>query len=220
MNNNSGYALIGQDLHNASHPSYRVPLSISLANTHAATLLSLLHDQHQMNVSGMMAWGDGDDFPLRWGEIIPLWFFMTQHHQHQQQQQPRHKHGGTEQLMRTLIMSQPSRRSTEGSTSAMLTELHDMGALTMKYLDGLLERVMIVISSDLAHTHSADGPYGYSPAAQPFDDAITRWAQTMDDTWLIKQAAPLLDDAKSCGFTGNYYTRTPLMMLLLLLRTM
>lgn len=39
---------------------------------------------------------------------------------------------------------------------------------------GLQERVVVVISADLAHTHSADGPYGYSPAAQPFDRACGR----------------------------------------------
>jgi len=33
------------------------------------------------------------------------------------------------------------------------------------------ERVVVVISSDLAHTHQASGPNGYSPSAEPFDAA-------------------------------------------------
>ena len=32
-----------------------------------------------------------------------------------------------------------------------------------------------VVSSDLAHTHLASGPYGYCPCAQPFDDAVIEW---------------------------------------------
>ena len=32
------------------------------------------------------------------------------------------------------------------------------------------QRIAVIISADLAHTHKADGPYGYSNASQPFDD--------------------------------------------------
>lgn len=38
------------------------------------------------------------------------------------------------------------------------------------------QRVVVVISADLAHTHSADGPYGFSPHAEPFDRAVRAWA--------------------------------------------
>ena len=31
------------------------------------------------------------------------------------------------------------------------------------------ERVLVVVSADLAHTHLASGPYGYSNASEPFD---------------------------------------------------
>jgi hypothetical protein len=41
-------------------------------------------------------------------------------------------------------------------------------------LDAQPQSIVLIISSDLAHTHSADGPYGYSPAAQPFD---TVWSE-------------------------------------------
>ena len=37
-------------------------------------------------------------------------------------------------------------------------------------LEPLKERVAVIISADLAHTHLASGPYGYSNASQPFDD--------------------------------------------------
>lgn len=40
-------------------------------------------------------------------------------------------------------------------------------------MDDALQRIAVIISADLAHTHSPDGPYGYSNASQPFDDVGT-----------------------------------------------
>ena len=72
------------------------------------------------------------------------------------------------------------------------------------YIDALAERVVVLISSDLAHTHLANGPYGYSPAAKPFDAAIGRWATDplAHASALLKEAAGLEAHALSCGFTG------------------
>ena len=33
----------------------------------------------------------------------------------------------------------------------------------------MTERVVVVISADLAHTHLSSGPYGYSNTSEPFD---------------------------------------------------
>lgn len=38
-----------------------------------------------------------------------------------------------------------------------------------KYLENLKQKVVVIISADLAHTHLKSGPYGYSDAAEPFD---------------------------------------------------
>lgn len=43
------------------------------------------------------------------------------------------------------------------------------GASLFAYLESLPEKVVVVISADLAHTHLASGPYGYSNASEPFD---------------------------------------------------
>ena len=43
------------------------------------------------------------------------------------------------------------------------------GASLYAYLESLAEKVVVVISADLAHTHLASGPYGYSNASEPFD---------------------------------------------------
>ena len=36
-------------------------------------------------------------------------------------------------------------------------------------LEPLKEKVVVIISADLAHTHMSTGPYGYSNASEPFD---------------------------------------------------
>jgi aromatic ring-opening dioxygenase LigB subunit len=51
----------------------------------------------------------------------------------------------------------------------MIPELQNLGKILFDKLDSLKENVAIIISSDLAHTHLNNGPYGYSPAAEPFD---------------------------------------------------
>ncbi|EGD78616.1 hypothetical protein PTSG_01592, partial [Salpingoeca rosetta] len=96
--NGSGYALIGQDLHNASFPSYKVPLHASLAPNVTKALTHLLSSEHGQNVSGLTGFGDGDDMPLRWGEVIPLSFLEP------------HLNASHTQV---AILSMPSRRYTQ-----------------------------------------------------------------------------------------------------------
>ena len=57
-------------------------------------------------------------------------------------------------------------------------------------------------TSDLAHTHLASGPYGYSKAAEPFDQAVGQWASTLEPKPLLVTARSLVADALSCGYTG------------------
>ena len=53
----AGWADIGSDLHNASHPTYRVPLpSVPLAKNRTGLLLKALHDE---NASTLLSFADG-----------------------------------------------------------------------------------------------------------------------------------------------------------------
>ena len=66
-------------------------------------------------------------------------------------------------------------------------------------------KVMILISADLAHTHydARNMPYGYCECAQIYDDAITKWVETMDRDYLLQTARLMQSEgAKSCGFGG------------------
>ncbi|KAL5004934.1 hypothetical protein ScPMuIL_018390 [Solemya velum] len=141
---------------------------------------------YSLNVSGLSGYGQpgnsGEPFPLKWGEVIPLHFIKALNRS------------------KTIILSHPSRRYTEDVQ--MIPELLDLGYRLCKYLEDLKETVIIVISADLAHTHSKDGPYGYSNTSEPFDRACGLWAQTLDGSSLLVTAAGYVDRALSCGFTG------------------
>ncbi|XP_033750168.1 protein CA_C1420-like [Pecten maximus] len=142
--------------------------------------------KHVLNLTGLTAFGppgkSDEDFPLRWGEVIPLYFIPNL------------------SRIKVVVMSQPSRRYTE--SVAMIPELTELGCHLYDYLQALDQNVVMMVSADLAHTHRKDGPYGYSDAAEPFDKACGHWAETMDSNSLLVTAAKYVDKALSCGYTG------------------
>ena len=62
------------------------------------------------------------------------------------------------------MMGQPRFNSRE--------ELVEFGRILFKVLNEYDRQVSTVFSADMANTHAADGPYGYSPAAKIYDDAV------------------------------------------------
>lgn len=180
--NASGFARIGDDLYNISHQDYDVPVNVSLdANlTEAVAGLGTT-----ANVTTLAAWGDSEPFPLRWGEGIPLLLLQE---------------GGYDPDA-AVVASLPARRYV--SSADMVNEMRRLGNDVGALLVADTRRVAVVVSGDLAHTHSADGPYGFSPTAEPFDLAIGTWLRNLTDaTSLVVDAAELADDAKSCGYLG------------------
>ncbi|CAG5114861.1 unnamed protein product [Candidula unifasciata] len=141
---------------------------------------------YQNNVSGLSGYGppgqSSEPFPLRWGEVIPFHFMP----------------GLNES--KVVILSHPSRRYSEDVE--MIPELLKLGSSLYSILETSSKRVVIVISADLAHTHSASGPYGYSNASEPFDEACGKWATSLQPDYLLTTAASLVDQALSCGYTG------------------
>ena len=84
----------------------------------------------------------------------------------------------------------------------MIPELLELGRAMRRLIDTSDRRVLVVMSGDLAHTHSAEGPYGYSAAAEPFDLAVGEWGRSLDVRHLRRDAAALVTDAKVCGWGG------------------
>ena len=175
------------DTDNCVCPPCCFNVTVSLDVNLTESLVTKLRGQKEA-VSAVSAFGppgqSDEPFPLKWGEVIPLYFIQN----------------GGEESFHAVILSQPSRRYTEDVK--MIPELLQLGKELYHMLDSLPQRVAMVISGDLAHTHSKDGPYGYSPAAEPFDEACGKWVESMSDPPLLREAAGLVDKALSCGFTG------------------
>lgn len=139
------------------------------------------------NVTFLSAFGppgkEDVPFPLRWGEIVPIYF-------------------SKEVLSKTkfVFLSHPSHRYTDDVI--MIPELYKLGSNLRYFVDSLNKSVAIVISADLAHTHLKSGPYGFSTAAEPFDKACGKWVTSQDSKVLLVEAAGYVDKALSCGYTG------------------
>jgi len=178
----AGVAHVGQDLHNASFPTYDVHLSANASRPAASALVEALRGH--AHVSGLLAFADAEPIALRWGEVIPLSFLAP--------------------LLRSaplLTCSIPTRRLAQ-SGAPMTAELLRLGGALSARLEAMPHRVALLTSADLAHTHLPSGPYGYSAAAAPFDAAVGRWAATLHDEPLLSAARALVPRALSCGYPG------------------
>eukprot|EP00531_Pseudo-nitzschia_arenysensis_P015854 CAMPEP_0116152080 /NCGR_PEP_ID=MMETSP0329-20121206/20456_1 /TAXON_ID=697910 /ORGANISM="Pseudo-nitzschia arenysensis, Strain B593" /LENGTH=371 /DNA_ID=CAMNT_0003648769 /DNA_START=473 /DNA_END=1588 /DNA_ORIENTATION=- len=173
---------------------YNVTLDINLAPTSLANdLLATLHEQ-QHPVSGVYSYNDEAPIPLNWGEIVPLLLLPK------------------ESNVLPLIWTFPYRRYNH--SVQMVPELLGLGADLMEWASERPEKIAILVSGDLSHTHQESGPYGYSKASAPFDEAIGKWAggDMSDEKWdpcgweaataLLNKATKLQPNAMSCGFTG------------------
>jgi aromatic ring-opening dioxygenase LigB subunit len=207
----SGSADIGKDLHNASHAPYRVHLpTIALDPRLSQQLVDeLIALQQNVSVIQVSA-DDSVDMPLQWAEVIPLMLIPPR---------PQSRHSllppssslrqgrrldmpTTGQQRRHLILSQPLRRYTHAPD--MVSELVALGQILRTWIDARPERVAVVISGDMSHTHRSDGPYGYSNQSSALDTAVGRWAADpcRQPAALLEEARSLQPKALSCGFTG------------------
>lgn len=171
------------DADNCLQPPCRYFLNVTMHGDIARHVMDVFgYDRNVSGLSGFGPVGNTEAFPLRWGEVIPLLFV---------------KNISNSQV---VIISQPTRRYTDDV--GMISELLRLGGDLYDYLESRKERIAVVISADLAHTHKASGPYGYSNASEPFDLAVGKWAASLDSISLLKTAANLVDRALSCGYTG------------------
>jgi aromatic ring-opening dioxygenase LigB subunit len=205
----SGSADIGKDLHNASHSSYRVHLPTIALDPRLSEMLVEELIAFQQNVSAIQVYaGDSEGIPLQWAEVIPLMLIPPRQKQSQSPSSPLRQRrlddavSTSTQPRRHIILSQPLRRYTHATD--MVSELVALGRMLRKWIDARPERVAVVISADMSHTHRPDGPYGYSNQSAAFDAAVGRWAADpcRQALSLLEEARSLQPEALSCGFTG------------------
>ena len=174
------------DTDNCACPPCCYNLSVAMVTNGTKMLVSILKEEKE-SVSYLSAFGPpGNEdvpFPLRWCEVVPLYFTKKALRQ-----------------SKVIILSQPTRRYTD--QVQMIPELTQLGNRLFKILQSRPERIEMIISADLAHTHLKSGPYGFSTVADPFDQACGEWVTTRDSDKLLVKAASYVNKAQSCGFTG------------------
>jgi aromatic ring-opening dioxygenase LigB subunit len=181
-----GSAVIGDDLYDDQKKGkeYNVSLEdVNLAPALAVDLLTELLAKAE-NVSGIYSYNDGTAMPLNWGEIIPLLLLPQSFQQ------------------KCLLLSMPQRRYDHGPE--MVPELLRLGQEIEIWAQNRPERIAVIISGDLSHTHQPEGPYGYSNTSAIFDRAIGHWASSPCERAdsLLQVASNLQPTAMSCGYTG------------------
>ncbi|MFX0091156.1 MAG: hypothetical protein ACFFBD_05275 [Candidatus Hodarchaeota archaeon] len=165
---------------NGEYSNFKVKIEIE------QTLVSQLYDylrKKDVAITGITSYGAMMEIPLRWGEVVPLWFLKDL------PSQPKY-----------LIMSQPTRRNKHAIK--MIPELLELGNHLKSFFESLDKKVVVIVSADLAHTHSVDGPYKHSKTAEPFDQLIEHWASTLNTDPLLKKTKDLLYRALCCGYIG------------------
>ncbi|MHB1636914.1 MAG: DODA-type extradiol aromatic ring-opening family dioxygenase [Thermoplasmataceae archaeon] len=106
-------------------------------------------------------------FPIDFGSLIPLSFFKSN---------------------KAVLIGQ-SRIWDIAMLYTLGESLHDILSMgSTKY--------SIVFSADQAHTHSAEGPYGYSPKAQIYDHVIRNCATSSDFSGLFTMDRTFVEEAK------------------------
>ncbi len=125
----------------------------------------------------------GDGVPLLWGSVVPLYFMQSR------------------AAVPVVVLSVPSRRLDDNAVP-MTDELVAVGKAVARVASTNAKRIGLVISGDLAHTHLAAGPYGWSPDAAPFDAAVAQWLTNgarFGEMGPLKDLAP---KALSCAYAG------------------
>lgn len=188
----AGTATVGRDLLRPL-PRYEVSLQVSMNRSLANSLFSHLHRAREKSgrtspydeVESLLSFLDMDPAPLGYGEIFPLLFLNR---------------AGVLEKASTLILSIPTARYNH--TNAMIPSTLSLGQKLSQFFELLDARVVIAVSTDLAHKFEPWGPFGYNAKSAAFDAAMGEWASTLNADALLKVGAALEEEVYSCGYLG------------------
>jgi aromatic ring-opening dioxygenase LigB subunit len=160
------------------YSEFRVEVNLDIDST---KLLRDFLQSKNNRVGSITAFTQGVPTPLRWGEVVPLWFLKEIPCSYQ-------------------IMSIPSRRYKHADE--MIPELQKIGRDIQEFLSNIDTDVILLISADLAHTHMNKEPFKFHADASVFDSLIAKWVVHRSTSILTEEALPLLDNALCCGYAG------------------
>jgi|GEM_PF-3002994 len=117
---------------------------------------------------------------LTWGELVPLHYL------------------GSAGSPRVVVISLPRSRA---SLPQLQSQFFALGQALFAFADRDRRRISLVISADLAHTHTAAGPYGVHSSAPVFDRLAQEWAWQPTRERLAR-LLELQPTALACGMAG------------------
>lgn len=168
-------------------------VDVNIASDVSQNLCDHLTSTHKNDARFQMvtSYAPSENIVLRWGEVIPIWFIQQQSDK-------------TADAPEFIFFSMPRKRLTKEVD--MIPELFQIGKSLKDFFAEMKERVVVVISADLAHTHnhSVQGqptPFGLNDNAEVMDSTLEKWAKTLDTSLLHVEAAKYVD-TYVCGFTG------------------
>jgi aromatic ring-opening dioxygenase LigB subunit len=116
--------------------------------------------------------GPSSCMPMDWGTLVPLWFFAR----------------GKSSKPKVVIVT-PSREIP-------LSNLVRFGSIIAETARASGKPIAFVASADQGHAHSADGPYGFHPAAKEFDELIKNAVLGNNLKPLLDLPLKFIEDAK------------------------
>lgn len=146
--------------------------------------------------------GPLSDLAMDWGTLIPSWFFL--------------KEG---KLESRLVVVTPSREIP-------LSQNFEFGRVVARVAERARKRVAFVASSDQAHAHKKEGPYGFSKKASVYDrlvvdavrggrlKSILRFPHSLvaaakpDSLWQMTMLAGVLEEVPMEGEMFSYQVPT------------
>jgi aromatic ring-opening dioxygenase LigB subunit len=146
----------------------------------AEQVLAAMQAKH-IPASGLIQGGPPFALTLAWSETVPLRYLLK------------------DCAPRVVIISLP--RTRYDKMLAIQPDLAALGDVLYEFAAASEQRVSIVISADLAHTHDAGGPYGFHKAAAKLDDHVDYWVRSPKRERLNQMLA-LQTDGKACGMAG------------------
>ncbi|CAF2530083.1 unnamed protein product [Rotaria sp. Silwood2] len=140
-------------------------------------------------VDGMLAFC-GLSVPLRWGEVVPLYFALYQLALKIQTNNCTQKHISIQSKPKVIIIAQPMKGTTIEERESFIEEqrsyLVKFGRLIRSWCNKSSQRILLVISGDQAHTHawSSELPTIYQPdpsCLSRFPQCGTEYAKLFDE---------------------------------------
>lgn len=144
------------------------------------SLLNYL-EEINLNIRGLIQGYPDYPLTLAWGETVPLYYLPEN------------------SKSKIIIMGVP--RSRHGKINEIQKDLFILGQSIIDYFIKLENKVSIIFSGDLSHTHIQEGPYGFHESSKEFDKLVKEWSENPEGE-IFNKILFLQKTALACGMAG------------------